>query len=56
MTDEKAIEIIRSDCYTFNVADISNSILINQALDRAISALEDRINRHNNFSNTGENL
>ena len=45
MTNEEAIEIIKSECYVFNPLDFDRSTKINTALDTSIKALEqqDRI-------------
>lgn len=40
MTNEKAIEVIRAECYVANPLDIDRAILVNTALDTAIKALE----------------
>ena len=40
MTDEKAIEIIKADCYVFNPLNMDRSTMINQALDKAVEALQ----------------
>ena len=44
MTNEKAIEIIKADCYVFNPLNMDRSTMINQALDRAVEALNERSN------------
>lgn len=44
--DKHAIAILKSECYCFSLSNISRSIMINQALDRAISALEERCIRN----------
>lgn len=46
MTDEHAIDILKSECYCFSLANISRAIMINRALDRAISAMEERCSRN----------
>lgn len=46
MTDEHAIAILKSECYCFSLGNISRAIMINQALDRAVSALEERCKRN----------
>lgn len=40
MTREEAIDIIKSECYVFNLLDFDRSTKINTALDMAIKALE----------------
>lgn len=40
MTNERAIEIIKADCYVFNPLNMDRSTMINQALDRAVDALQ----------------
>ena len=40
MTNEKAVEVIRTECYVATPLDIDRSILVNTALDTAIKALE----------------
>ena len=40
MTDEKAIEVIRQNCYVSNLLDLDETVMINTALDRAIDALK----------------
>lgn len=40
MTDEKAIEVIKAECYVFNPLDLDRTVMINQALDRAVDALK----------------
>lgn len=40
MTNKQAIEILKHDCYVFNVFDFDNSTRINKALDLAVKALE----------------
>lgn len=42
MTDENAIEVIKSECYVFNPLDLDRTVLINQALDRAVDVLKRR--------------
>ena len=39
MTDEKAIEVIKQNCYVSNLLDLDETILINTALDKAVDAL-----------------
>lgn len=46
MTDEHAIAILKSECYCFSLGNINRAIIINQALDIAISALEERCSRN----------
>lgn len=46
MTDEHAIAVLRSECYCFSLGNISRAIIINQALDIAISALEERCRKN----------
>ena len=40
MTNEKAIEVIRGNCYLFNPLNLDRTTLVNTALDTAIKALE----------------
>lgn len=40
MTNEKATEIIKSECYVANLLDLEMTVNINIALDMAIKALE----------------
>lgn len=40
MTREKAIEVLKSECYVFNPLNFDRTTLINTALDMAIEALE----------------
>lgn len=40
MTNEKAIEVIRENCYEYNPFNIDRAIRVNTALDKAIKALE----------------
>ena len=40
MTDEKAIDLIKSECYVFNPLDFDRTVLINTALDRAIESMK----------------
>lgn len=42
MTNEKAIEVIRGNCYLFNPLNLDRTTLVNTALDTAIKALEQR--------------
>ena len=42
MTNAKAIEVIRSECYVASPINIDRAILVNTALDTAIKALEQR--------------
>lgn len=39
MTNEKAIEIIKSECYVFNPLNFDRSTMINTALDTVIKEL-----------------
>ena len=39
MTDEKAIEVIKQNCYVSNLLDLDETIQINTALDKAVDAL-----------------
>ena len=41
MTNERAVEILKAYCYINDPMDIEKSILINQALDKAVNALEE---------------
>ena len=40
MTREEAINIIKSECYVFNLLNLDRSTMVNAALDMAIKALE----------------
>ena len=40
MTDKKAIEVIKENCYVFNPMNFDRTTLINTALDRAVEALK----------------
>lgn len=40
MTNEKAIEIIKSECYAANLLNLDRTSMINSALDIAIKTLE----------------
>lgn len=40
MTNEEAISIIKSECYVMNLLNLDRTQMINQALDKAIKALE----------------
>lgn len=40
MTDEKAIEVIKSECYVSNLLDLDKTVMINTALDRAIESMK----------------
>ena len=40
MTDEKAIEVIKKNCYVSNLLDLDETVMINTALDRAVDALK----------------
>ena len=40
MTREKAIEVIKSECYVFNPLNLDRTTLINTALDVAIESLK----------------
>ena len=42
MTDEKAIEVIRQNCYVSNLLDLDETVMINTALDRAMDALKNQ--------------
>ena len=42
MTNERAIEVIRGNCYLFNPLNLDRTTLVNTALDKAIKALEQR--------------
>ena len=46
MDDKKAIEVIRAECYRMNMLDMDESTLINKALDRAVDALKERIEKN----------
>ena len=39
MTNEKAIEVIKENCYRMNPLDLDGTAQINQALDKAVDAL-----------------
>ena len=47
MTDDKAIEIIKAECYRMNPLDLDGTTNINKALDRAVDALKERIAKVN---------
>ena len=55
MTNEKAIEVIKEECYIASPRDIDRCIQINTALDMAIKALEqiDKIEKEINTPNRG---
>lgn len=40
MTNEKAIEVIKENCYRMNPLDLDDTVQINQALDKAVEALQ----------------
>ena len=40
MTNKEAIEIIKENCYIFNMLNFDRTTLVNTALDKAIEALE----------------
>ena len=40
MTKQKAIEIIKNECYISNLLDLDKTSMVNSALDMAIKALE----------------
>ena len=40
MTEEEAIDIIKSECYVFNPLNFDRSTMINTALDMAVNALK----------------
>jgi len=40
MTNEKAIEVIKENCYRLNPMDLDGTVQINQALDKAVDALK----------------
>ena len=40
MTDKKAIEVIKENCYIFNPMNLDKTTLVNTALDRAVAALK----------------
>ena len=42
MTIEKAIEVLKSECYVFNPMNFDRTTLINTALDTVIETLEKR--------------
>lgn len=41
MTNEEAIKIIKSECYTANLLNLDRTRMVNTALDLAIKALEE---------------
>lgn len=43
MTYEKAIEIIKSECYILDLMSLDHTTMVNQALDLAIQSLQLRI-------------
>jgi hypothetical protein len=40
MTNEKAIEVIKENCYRLNPMDLDETVQINQALDKAVESLQ----------------
>lgn len=42
MTNEKAVKIIKSECYIADLLNIDRTQMVNTALDMAIKALEDK--------------
>ena len=42
MTDKEAIEIIKHECYIFDMGDFDLTTIVNTALDRAVNALKYR--------------
>lgn len=40
MSDKRAIEVIKENCYVFNPMSLDRTTLINTALDRAVAALK----------------
>jgi len=42
MTNEKAIEVIKENCYRMNPLDLDGTVQINKALDKAVDALKRR--------------
>lgn len=40
MTNQEAIEIIKSECYVMNLLNLDRTRMINSALDKAVEALE----------------
>jgi len=42
MTIERAIEVLKSECYVFNPLNFDRTTLINTALDTVIEALEQK--------------
>lgn len=40
MTNKEAIEIIKENCYIFNMLNFDRTTLVNTALDKAIEALK----------------
>lgn len=40
MTNEKAIEVIKSECYISDLMNLDRTTMVNTALDRAVEALQ----------------
>lgn len=40
MSNKKAIDVIKDNCYVFNPMNFDRTTLINTALDRAVAALK----------------
>ena len=43
MTNEEAIQIIKSECYVANLLNLDRTRMINTALDKAIESLEPKL-------------
>lgn len=43
MTNEKAIEIIKSECYVADFMNLDRTRMVNMALDKAVEALKDKV-------------
>jgi hypothetical protein len=54
MTVEKAIEILKSECYVFNPLNFDRTTLINTALDTVIEALEKKTCEGCLYENTAD--
>lgn len=51
MTKEKAIEVLKSECYVFNPLNFDRTTLINTALDTVINELEHKGESVTEFAN-----
>lgn len=43
MTDEKAIEVIKSECYISDLMNLDRTTMVNTALDKAVEALQSSV-------------